>query len=261
MGFNKSSAKLIIASTIIDNDVYEFEWKYFDNDDDNPSFLEINLPNLAQELKNKLTKGTTALFEFGFGNITGTLINGYVDKVTTEVREGVTEITKIKILEIDPNGFKQISKSYKNKKISFIITDIANELGYILKTLDLESDILMQTGYVAYGKGINILKKLTEQAGSNIRFEGNLINIFDINDNVKSKYQLVKFGNGLLKIPSEIEEDGKEYNYIIEMLASPEIRKNSILKVETKVLSSFCKVIKLELDNWVARYFVKVMEV
>jgi len=256
-----STAKLQIAGLIITNEEYEFDWRYQDKNDNNPSFLEISLPNLTKKFQNKILKGTQAIFDFGFDKIGGTLVNGTVDTKTVSFPDDVTEITKLKIIEIDVNGFSEISKSYKNKKTSFIIQDIANELGYIIKTLELKSDILQQNGYVAYGKGINIMKKLVQQANINIRIEGNFIYIYDTDIEVKETSYIIKFGAGLLKAPLQIEETGKDYDYVIEALANPEIRKNSVIKVETENLNSFCKVIELDLDNWVGQYFVKVMEV
>lgn len=261
MSLQKSTAQLKIGNTIITNEDYEFSWKYQDKNDNNPSFLEISLPNLATSFQNKILKEVSCIFDFGFGNSSGTLINGIINKKEISFLNSVTEITNIKVIEIDSNGFADISKSYKNKKTSFIIQDIANDIGYIIKSLELKNDILQQTGYVAYGKGLNILKKLVRQADSNIRIEGNLIFIYDIATETRGNPSLIKFGTGLLTRPLKIEEQNKDYNYIIKSLANPNIRKNSIIKIETDELNSYCKVIELKLSDWVAEYFVKVLEV
>ena len=261
MGYKQSKAILTIADTIINFDTYNFSWSYTDSDDDTPGYLEVEIPNLAKTYREGISVGDGVLFEFGFDNDSGNLINGYIDKKTYRSNDSVTNYTILKILDTASDVFGYISTTYVNKSSSYIITDIVSKLGLVLKLQSLKNNISHVNDYVAYGKGLNILKKLVHQCGSKIRVEGDQVYIYDEDDESVNDYYLINFENGLLTEPQEYIEDGKAYTHVFDSLANHNLRKNDIIRLESEDIQSYCKILKMNLINWKATYYVKTLEV
>jgi hypothetical protein len=261
MGFLKSKAKIRINNIIIDYDEYNFEWSYEAKDDSTPSFLSLRIPNLAKNFMNSIKKGDPVIFDFGFDNNVGTLIQGRIDQKSFESSDLVTNYTVLKVIDIDGKIFGNVSKTYKNKNTEYIINDIANQLGLIVKQLDLTTNTSHINDYVAYGKGINIIKQLVNKNGSELKLEGDLIYIYREQDEVIKNPFLYNFETGLISEPSEYEEEGKEYTHVFKALANHELRKDNIVRIDSKDLKSYCKILKYSISNWKTEYYVKVLEV
>ena len=261
MGFLKSSATLTISDTIIDYETYPFSWSYTDTDDDTPSYLEVEIPNLTKTYRESISIGDGVVFNFGFDDDTGTLIQGYVDKKSYDSNDAVTDYTNLKILDTDSDIYGKISTTYVNKSSKYIITDIVSKLGMTLKLLNLKTNVSHINDYTAYGKGLPILKKLVNQCGSKIRVEGSQVYIYNEDDETVGTYYLVNFETGLLKAPEEYTEDGKSYTHVFASLANHNLRKNSIVKVDIDDFKSYCKILKMNISDWKAIYYVKTLEV
>lgn len=261
MGYKQSKAKIRINNIIIDYDNYNFEWSYEAKDDSTPSFLELRIPNLDKDDRVALKKDDPVIFDFGFDNDIGTIIQGRIDQKSFESFNSVTNYTILKVMDVENNIFGKISKTYKNKNTEFIIRDIASQLNLIIKQLDLGTNTSHVNDYVAYGKGINIIKQLVNKNGSELKLEGDLIYVYREGDEVVSNPFLYNFDTGLLSEPAEYEEEGKEYTHVFKALANHQIRKNDIVRVDSEDLKTYAKILKYSVSNWVAEYYIKVMEV
>jgi len=261
MGFLQSKATLTIDNTIIDFTTYPFTWTYTDSDDDTPSYLEVDIPNLTKEFRESITTDSSVVFNFGFDDDVGTLIQGYVDKKTHSMEDAVTDKTHIKVLDTDSNVYETVTKTYINKSTKYIITDLADKLGLIVKELDLKNNISHINDYVCYGKGLPLLKKLVNQCGSKLRIEGNQIFVYNPSNESTDNYYLITFDTGLLSPPEEYTEDKKEYTHSFTCLANHNLRKGSVVRVECDDFKQYCKILKMSLTDWTATYYVKTLEV
>ena len=261
MGYKQSIAKIRINNIIINYDNYNFDWNYEAKDDSNPSFLELRIPNLDKNDRNNIKKNDPVIFDFGFDNDIGTIIQGRVDQKSFESFDSVTNYTVIRVIDVASNIFGQISKTYKNKNTEYIIRNIASQLGLIIKQLDLNTNTSHINDYVAYGKGINIIKQLVEKNGSKLKLEGDLVYVYKEEDERIINPFLYNFDTGLITEPNKYEEENKEYTHVFKALANHKLRKDSIVRIESEDLKSYCKILKYSVSNWVAEYYVKILEV
>lgn len=261
MGYKKSVAKIRINDTIIDYETYNFDWSYTAKDDSTPNFLQLEIPNLSKKFRESISKNDTVIFEFGFDNDTGTIIQGYIDQKTFRRDDVVTNYTVLNVIDVDSNVFTEISKTYKNKNTEYIIKDIASALGLTVSSLSLGTNTSHVNGYVAYGKGINIIKQLVEKNGSKLKLEGDILYIYEEDNEEVTNPILFNFETGLLSEPSEYQEDGKEYTHVLKSLANHKITKDSVIRIESEDLKSYARILKYDLSNWTANYYIKLLEV
>lgn len=261
----KSVAEIKIGTSLITFDKYNFAWSYESKNDNNPSFLELTIPNLSKEFQKSINKNTVVSFSFGSGNSVGVLVTGYVDKKEVTKLDNVTEMTRLIVLDSDVSVFNDINKSYvKNTKSSYIIKDICDNVGLILKQLELKSDKQYLSGYVAYGKAVNIIKKIVSDCKSNIKIDGVELSIYDTTKQSKNSISLIKFGTGLLEepLPTEWGKDEEQiFDYSVRCIAIANLRKNSIIRVEGSELKFYGKIIEINITDFIATYYVAVMEV
>lgn len=257
----KANAFFRIGSVEIEYDKYNFEWSYESTDDNSPNYLDIKIPNLSEELKQSIKKGSSCVFSFGYNDSISDLIYGTVDSIQKTLST-VDNFISLKIIETSSAAFSDTSKSYsKGVKSSDIIKDIANEKKLLIKKLVLVKDISHKAGYVAYGKAINIIKKLVEACGSSLLVEGSDLTIYNPKDKIKTEIEVINYNTGLLSEPSEHSEKGKPYDYSIDCIAFNSLRKNSVIKIESDTLKAYAKIIKFSIDNFKAEYIIQVMEV
>lgn len=261
MGYKKSIAEIRINDTIIKSETYDFTWAYEAKDDGTPSFLTLRIPNLSKEFRLGIEVGDPVIFNFGFDEDIGALVEGTVETKTYESSDIVTNYTILKVLDVDNKVFGNVSKTYENKTTEYIIKDIATNLGLDIIQLDLGTNTSHITGYTAYGKGINIIKQLVEKNGSELKLEGNTLSIYLEGDEATENHYLYNFENGLLEEPKECEEEGKAYTHMFTALANNALRKNSIVRIESEDISSYCKILKYSVEDFVGTYYVKVLEV
>lgn len=262
MPYVKSEAIIRINDVIISFEDYNFSWSYTTNDDNSLSFLELSIPNLAKKFVNKISKNDPVIFSYGYDGKIGTLIKGTINKKKIVRNDAITEVLQLKVIEVAPNAFLEISKSYGiGTKCSDIIKDLARDSDLVIDNLELVKDLVHRSGYVAFDNVSNILRRLVSACGSKIRIQDNIINIYDENSQIKTNAIVINYDTGLLKDPESIEESDKGYNYIVTTLANVNIRKNTVLKLETTDINTYVKVVKFTVRDFKGEYITKILEV
>lgn len=254
--YYRANAVLKISDIEISFEDYNFDWSYESNDDDTPNFLEISIANLSSELRNSIKKNNTAIFYFGYNGEVSEFLTGAINVISHEYNStGIT--TKLKIIESAITNYSNISTSYsKGTKADYIIKNIANLASISINDLVLVNNIVYKSGYVAYGKAINLIKQIAASCGSSMKVNGNVIDIYNPSSTSKKLNYLIDFTTGLLAEPEELKEDDKEYDYKIKMMAYSDFKKNSIFKIDSDTYDGYVQVLKFTIDNFVAEYVV-----
>ncbi len=259
MSLKKQQAIIKIGSLIIDYDKYNFEWDFKD-EKDKVIFLNLSIPNLTKDTRATLKKGLPVIFDFGFDENISTAVTGTINKIQINFSD-VTNWTDIEVKAVPTTINDFIGYSYRNKPHSFIIRDVCSKLGLNILSLNLKKDKDNPTGYTVYGRGLKELKELIEDTGSAYRIDKDTIKIFDEDSDKKNNVQLINFETGLLEEPSKSEEDDDGFDYTVVSLSNPLVQRGDVLKIESSELKSFCKIVKMDVSDFVSTYYVKVMRI
>lgn len=260
--YAKHNATLRINNNVIEFGKYNFDWRFVSTDDDQPDFLMVKIFNLSNQFLNSIDSLAPAIFEFSRKDLVDTLVLGYVQAISSKKTNSATKETTIKIMKINSNGFNDVSLSLKGElKSSEVIEKISSKLGIQVKQLELKNDITHYNGYVVKDKGINAMRKLAENCGSKVELNGENLYIYDQEKDKKSNVTVLNYNSGLLNEPEPYSEKGKLYNYKVKSLALPNVRKNSVLRIKSRYIDTYAKVLKYEINNFIAEYTVGVLEV
>ncbi len=257
MGFKKSQAKLTLGSNLIDFDKYNFEWSYTE-EAEKLTYLKIRISNLTKDTLADLKKGLPVTFDYGYDDNLSTAIIGTIEKTETD-NGTVTTTTTIEVKAVSANPSQKVSKTYKNKPHSYIIRDLATMLGLRISKLDLKTDKDNPIGRVVYGNGIREIRDLVLDCGSEMVLNGDDIRIYTAGK--KGVAYVINFETGMLREPTQSQQEKKEFDYTVEALSNAEIRRGDTLKIESSELKTFCEIVKMEVEDFVTRYYVKVLEV
>ena len=246
-------AKLQINDKIIEYPALYLEFTY-KTDENESAILELNVYNLSDNTINSFKKEDPVIFQIGYDKDIGILTEGFISSIKTE--GGVDKVTKIKVNETDLNFYKKIDKTYtKGTKASYIIQDICSNVGLYIKKIELLEDFSFENGYSQKGIALNLINNIVEKTGSKITIKGNKIYIYNKEEKGIEVIKL-NYKSGLLKEPQKVEEEDKEYNYIVNSLPFYKLKIGDFIYVDSNKFKGTVKILKIEISGWEAKYYV-----
>lgn len=243
------------------------DWSYDIRKYSEPAKLKVSIYNPDIAIISEIKQLDPVVFSFGYDDITELFFSGFLDKFDFKTK-GVDRVLEISCIEQDTLIFKDLSVSYNsNTKASYVISDVLKRAGFIIKQLDLESDIIYSSGYCVYGKPINEVREVAKDCGSRVKIEGKEVFVYinEVNNNVAV---LLDFESGLLESPipamkSAVAENKKKendttlYTHKVKSLAIPSIKKNSIIVIQTDEIEMTGQVIEITINGYEAEYKIK----
>ena len=173
----------------------ETKWNYKDNDD-KPSEFTIELNNLTKTTANKVALKDNVILNAGYGSDLGEVASGFVIK-----KEYNDNVLKLTCSEIDVKYNKVISSAYEPMTTaSTIIDDIAKQIDFYVKQLELKNDVVYKIGESIHGHALAEIQEIVKDCGSKINIKNNMIYIYykDLADTSKI---VIDYTSGLLEEP------------------------------------------------------------
>ena len=173
----------------------ETKWNYKDNDD-KPSEFTIEINNLTKTTANKVALKDNVILNAGYGSDLGEVASGFVIK-----KEYNDNVLKLTCSEIDVKYNKVISSAYEPMTTaSTIINDIAKQIDFYVKQLELKNDVVYKIGESIHGHALAEIQEIVKDCGSKINIKNNMIYIYykDLADTSKI---VIDYTSGLLEEP------------------------------------------------------------
>ena len=173
----------------------ETKWSYKDNDD-KPSEFTIEINNLTKTTANKIALKNNVILNAGYGSDLGEVASGFVIK-----KEYNDNVLKLTCSEIDVKYNKVISSAYEPMTTaSTIIDDIAKQIDFYVKQLELKNDVVYKIGESIHGHALAEIQDIVKDCGSKINIKNNMIYIYykDLADTSKI---VIDYTSGLLEEP------------------------------------------------------------
>ena len=173
----------------------ETKWNYKDNDD-KPSEFTIEINNLTKTTANKIALKNNVILNAGYGSDLGEVASGFVIK-----KEYNDNVLKLTCSEIDVKYNKVISSAYEPMTTaSTIIVDIAKQIDFYVKQLELKNDVVYKIGESIHGHALAEIQDIVKACGSKINIKNNMIYIYykDLADTSKI---VIDYTSGLLEEP------------------------------------------------------------
>lgn len=214
-----------------------------------PDISEINLYNLSDSTIASIQAKGYIFVNAGYRNLKnkGNILTGKVEDVITDW-QGRDKVTKI----LASDGGKEwrnttVNKTYAaESKASYIMRELANLMGYEVAEIEPKEDITYQLGKTITGKVEVALRQLVEDTQSKMFINKNRIYIREEEKGTETGF-ILNSETGLIGSPERIVEDNKEeevVKYKVTMLLNPLISTDSLIEVQSRVLSGRFRVLE-----------------
>ena len=199
----------------------ETKWNYKDNDD-KPSEFTIEINNLTKTTANKVALKDNVILNAGYGSDLGEVASGFVIK-----KEYNDNVLKLTCSEIDVKYNKVISSAYEPMTTaSTIINDIAKQIDFYVKQLELKDDVVYKIGESIHGHALAEIQEIVKDCGSKINIKNNMIYIYykDLADTSKI---VIDYTSGLLEEPKSSNDPEIKIEAKKEEKPKPETKKST----------------------------------
>ena len=259
----------------------ETKWNYKDNDD-KPSEFTIEINNLTKTTANKVALKDNVILNAGYGSDLGEVARGFVIK-----KEYNDNVLKLTCSEIDVKYNKVISSAYEPMTTaSTIINDIAKQIDFYVKQLELKNDVVYKIGESIHGHALAEIQEIVKDCGSKINIKNNMIYIYykDLADTSKI---VIDYTSGLLeepkssnvpeiKIEAKKEEESKtttkkattkkeaekveiKEDYEVKCLLIHYLKKGDVFHLKSQEVDGDMRILSMSIDNFIMTLKVKVI--
>ena len=261
------------------------KWNYKDNDD-KPSEFTIELYNLTKTTANKVSLKDNVILNAGYGSDLGEIASGFVIK-----KEYNDNVLKLTCSEIDVKYNKVISSAYEPMTTaSTIINDIAKQINFYVKQLELKDDVVYKIGESIHGHALAEIQEIVKDCGSKINIKNNMIYIYykDLADTSKI---VIDYTSGLLeepkssnvpeiKIEAKKEEKSKtttkkstkkattkkeaekveiKEDYEVKCLLIHYLKKGDVFHLKSQEVDGDMRILSMSIDDFIMTLKVKVI--
>jgi hypothetical protein len=216
-----------------------------------PNQATIDIFNLADSTVNKFKCGQTVILNAGYEADSGTILAGITDEVRSfwqTVRgAGNERILRLEAGDATDRWLNaRISKAYKaGIKASQIIADMLKMFGLEIGAFKLPKDVTYPGGRTFSGSLQSALRQVVSDCGAKMHISNGAVFVLPPDQGNRIAVVL-RHDTGLVEYPERIEtQDGEEKWRVISLL-NHRIRADSIIKVESRNLTGFCRVVKGE---------------
>ncbi|TDF92204.1 hypothetical protein E1757_30675 [Paenibacillus piri] len=178
----------------------------FDNDL-LPNESEIKIYNLSDSTLAKIELNQTLLINAGYEGDTGMILHGYISEVKT-AWNGVDKETTIHVLDSDDLSSRKLEDvAYaEGTRASFILQEMAGQLGLPLAQFYLNQDVQYDGGYTASGDVTDIIKKIAADCGTSAYINKGQLYIRNLRHGADDVIELSQ-DTGLIGRPEPFKEE------------------------------------------------------
>lgn len=180
----------------------EIKWNYKSVSDE-PNEFNLEIKGLSTTTISKIKLKDPVKLVAGYGTDLGDVASGIISR--KEVEKG---ILKLKCREVPANFKKLISVAYKpGTTASYIIEDLAKNIGFAVKQLELKNDVVYSIGESILGSGLYEISQIVRDCDSKMTVKNDFIYIYHNEMSDKNKIK-ISYQSGLLEEPKQqnIEE-------------------------------------------------------
>ena len=240
---------------------FEIKWSFDTNVEKNTSILKISIANLSETTRSLININDPVTFSFGRNKEVGIFTSGYVLKIINDDKNSTTKWLKLEIAGEKIGLFDDISISYgEGVRSDYIIKDMAKRMGLNIQSFEIVNNKSYSLGYCVYGKAFQELKKVVEDTESKMQLINDNLYVF-INEGVgENKGIFLSYSTGLLSHPSVVNERDKKYDFKLKALAYHQLKIDSVFALGSDVFNGYVKIKKISIKDFVAEYYVEVVE-
>lgn len=190
----------VTAESIING--VEIKWNYKSVNDE-PNEFNLEIKGLSTTTISKIKLKDPVKLVAGYGTDLGDIASGIISR--KEVEKGTL---KLKCREVPANFKKLVSVAYKpGTTASYIIEDLAKNIGFAVKQLELKNDVVYSIGESILGSGLYEISQIVRDCDSKMTVKNDFIYIYHNEMSDKNKIK-ISYQSGLLEEPKQqnIEE-------------------------------------------------------
>lgn len=190
----------VTAESIING--VEIKWNYKSVNDE-PNEFNLEIKGLSTTTISKIKLKDPVKLVAGYGTDLGDIASGIISR--KEVEKGTL---KLKCREVPANFKKLVSVAYKpGTTASYIIEDLAKNIGFTVKQLELKNDVVYSIGESILGSGLYEISQIVRDCDSKMTVKNDFIYIYHNEMSDKNKIK-ISYQSGLLEEPKpqNIEE-------------------------------------------------------
>jgi hypothetical protein len=180
----------------------EIKWNYKSVNDE-PNEFNLEIKGLTATTIAKIKLKDPVKLVAGYGADIGDIASGIISR--KEVEKGTL---KLKCREVPANFKKLVSVAYKpGTTASYIIEDLAKNIGFAVKQLELKNDVVYSIGESILGSGLYEISQIVRDCDSKMTVKNDFIYIYHNEMSDKNKIK-ISYQSGLLEEPKpqNIEE-------------------------------------------------------
>ncbi|RAR39670.1 phage protein [Paenibacillus sp. MDMC362] len=206
--------EVMVAGMTFSMDKFNIEGTVPFDDDTLPNESEIKIWNLTAETINKIKRGDTLMINAGYIGDVGVILHGFVSAVRSR-REGVDKVTSIYVIDSEDLSKRTLKDvSYKEGTLaSYIIKDMAGQIGLRIAQFELVRDYRYMDGYTASGEVTGIIAKVAEDCKTAVYINKGRLYIRNLKRGADNRFKL-SADTGLIGVP-EYQEDDETKGYQI----------------------------------------------
>lgn len=189
----------------------------FDNDPI-PNEAEIRIWNLSDDSINRIKCGDAALVNAGYKGDVGTILQGFISKVLTRW-EGMDRVTTVYILDSDDISSRKVTDvAYAEGTLaSYILREMAAQLGLPVAQMDLNQDYRYEDGYTASGEVTKVIQDIAADCGTSAYVNRGKLYIRNLRIGADDVFSL-SASTGLIGSPEQWEdEDFSGFNLVSQL--------------------------------------------
>ena len=175
----------VTAESIING--VEIKWNYKSVNDE-PNEFNLEIKGLSTTTISKIKLKDPVKLVAGYGTDLGDIASGIISR--KEVEKGTL---KLKCREVPANFKKLVSVAYKpGTTASYIIEDLAKNIGFAVKQLELKNDVVYSIGESILGSGLYEISQIVRDCDSKMTVKNDFIYIYhnEMSDKNKIKKTL-----------------------------------------------------------------------
>ena len=180
----------------------EIKWSYKSVNNE-PNEFNLEIKGLTSTTIAKIKLKDSVELVAGYGADVGDIASGIISR--KEVEKGAL---KLKCREVPANFKKLVSVAYKpGTAASYIIEDLAKNIGFTVKQLELKNDVVYSIGESILGSGLYEISQIVRDCDSKMTVKNDFIYIYHNEMSDKNKIK-ISYQSGLLEEPKpqNIEE-------------------------------------------------------
>ncbi|NEZ48024.1 hypothetical protein FDF74_12670 [Clostridium niameyense] len=214
-----------------------------------PNEAECSLYNLAPNSREWFSKGRGLILNAGYGNNIGTIFDGVIAGSETK-RDGVDIETTVKLIDVKGNYLNnRIGYTYGRGATSeYLIRNVLDCAGGMKPNiLNLGRNLTYPRGFAAYGKILDVVKRLVKEADSKLIIHNSSISIMPNRNGIETGF-LLNSKTGLISV-DKIDKPDNISTHKIKMLLNHAIAPYSLLQIESDQLNGTVLVISGKHDS------------